>query len=291
MPLIQHLEKTPRNSARRILALAFAISCFGSVRAESTLFETIWSHILERDINVITVTDFTEEGKKLPEVSPERPAYFEALILGYNDWGRSVAGERIPDKKLMIRMMFKVLADHGYYPATKLHKPSLVLAMAWGSMNQNPGTSLLFMGGDKLDLLWELDPFIGGMLDPRVLLRWRRSGMADMIMDSSTSNLYVASIQAFDEAAAQRDQTVLLWHTKISCPATGLAMDSSLRTMIRLAGPNIGRETPKPVLVTEPEKNAKVEIGELKVLEMIDPSKLPITDRSGADSAERNKAK
>jgi len=266
--------------ARFALVSGCLLIASAAARADGVL-----SHFLDHDLTVIAVTDFTPEGKKLPAVSREHPVYFEALILGYNDWGRAIAGEAVPEKKSMIRIIFKVLADQGYLPCDPHHKPAMVLALAWGSMNDKPSTSLLFMGGDKMDVLWELDPYIGSALDPRILTRNMRSGTADLILSASDGNLYVASIQAFDEAAALEGKTVLLWHTKISCPADGFAMDTALRQMIRIAGPTIGHETVKPIVTQAPERNVSVEIGELKVLEAIDPAKLPITDRTIDDKA------
>ena len=286
----------PQGAARapfravRMLFLGFAVGAIGFARAESVV-SRILEHIGSRDISVITVTDFTPAGHALPDVSPAHPAYFEALILGYNDWGRSIAGESVPAKKKMIQLILKVLSDRGYLPANAAHPPSLILAMAWGSMNHKPGISLHFMGGDKLDLMWELDPYIGGLLDPRVLTRGMRSGLADMIMQSASSDLYVLSIQAFDEVEAQHGRSVRLWHTKVSCPATGLEMDRSLYKMVRLAAPIIGRDTPRPILVTAPERTTKVEIGELKVIETIDLSRLPVTDISDDLAAAGRKAR
>jgi len=106
----------------------------------------------------------------------------------------------------------------------------------------------------------------------------RRSHLADLVMESANDEIYIASVQAFDEAAALQGKTVRLWHTKISCPARGLDMVSTLQEMIRVAGPQIGRETPQPILVTKAPREGVVTMGELKVLEMIDPDVLPVTD-------------
>ena len=60
---------------------------------------------------------------------------------------------------------------------------------------------------------------------------------------------HAVAIAAYDFAAATRKEKVLLWTTKISCPSRGLALPETLPVMLALAGPNIGRETPKPVSV------------------------------------------
>ncbi len=260
-----------------------------SVRAQDAggSGENFLERIFHKDVKVIAVTDFTDAGRKLTLPSKDHPVYFEALIKGYNDWGRSIAGEKIPDKKSMVKLLFKVLADQGYLPATREHKPTLLLAFAWGSMNDNFGTSLLFMGGDKLDLMWETNPYVGGLLDPRVLTRNMRSGDADVIMQTAGGNIYIASVQAFDEAAAMNGDAVLLWHTKISCPADGLEMDATLKQMVRTAAPYFGHETLKPTVQTAPVKKGEVDIGEIKVLESMDVSKLPVTDTTDDEGRPR----
>jgi hypothetical protein len=263
-----------------LAATILACCSFALARGDEPGATRYLSRFFAHDLSIITVTDFTPEGAKLVPPTRAHPVYYEALILGYNDWGRTVAGEKIPDKNKMVRLIMKVLADQGYYPCTPQHPATQVLAMAWGSMNRKGSMSLLFMGGDKLDVLWELNPYIGNLLDPRVLTRGMRSGTAETVLELAGDNLYVASVQAFDAAAAYRYETVKLWHTKITCPAAGAEMDVALRQMIRTAGPHFGRETALPVMVSVPPRNPVVELGELKVLETIDLTKLPVTDRT-----------
>jgi hypothetical protein len=59
-------------------------------RAAGGFLETLLG---EREVHVITVTDVTEKGKQLREASRAKPIYYEALVLGYQDYGRSIAGE------------------------------------------------------------------------------------------------------------------------------------------------------------------------------------------------------
>jgi hypothetical protein len=180
----------------------------------------------------------------------------------------------------MVSLIKKVLADQGYYHATRLQTPTILLAFSWGSMSNKTSMSLLFMGGDKLDLTWELNPYVGNLLTPRVFTRHMRSAAQDAVMGLSGSDLYVASVQAYDETAAMNGDAVLLWHTKMTCPANVDHMGVSLRQAVRASGPFFGRETALPVVATAPVPTGNVEIGELKVLESIDTTRLPITDRT-----------
>ena len=243
------------------------------VRAESDFL----SRLFHRDVQVITVTDVTDAGRLLRQPSRTRPVYYEALVLGYTDFGRSIGGLTPPDKTAMLKFVLKVLADRGYFPANAKHKPEMLLALAWGTMNCNEGMALPFMGGEKLDVMWELDG-LSIFNAPQALMRHVRSPTADFVVDVAGDDLYVISVQAFDEAAALQGKTKLLWHTKVSCPATGLDIEPTLKQMAREATPYFGRETAKPVWTIAPEREGRVDLGELKILEMIDPKKLPITD-------------
>ena len=240
------------------------------------------TRFFQHDAEVITVTDMTEDGRKLREPSKAKPVYYEVLVLGYIDYGRSMAGLQPPDKTAMLKLIVKLLADRGYYPATAKHAPEMLLAVGWGTMNGKLGTALPFMGGDKLDLLWEVDSFHAPL---RELTRFMRTPTADLVMEAASGSLYVISIQCFDEAEAIAGRTKLLWHTKVSCPAPGLDMTLTLKQMAREASAYFGRETKTPVWTTTTAREGHVDMGELKILEAIDPAKLPVTEWTGGTRA------
>ncbi len=268
-----------RSLAGVLLWLAATYLLSTAAQAQPSLGNLL-GHFFRRDLSVITVTDVTDAGKKLPPASTAHPVYFEMMILGYNDFGQAIAGHRLPDKRTMVRMLFKVLAEQGYLPATPAHKPTQLLAFGWGTLNQAPLGAMRFMGADKIGLDWILTPVQGNMIDPRALIQGAAPWEADVIRYSAFEGLFVASIQSFDVAEARKGHVVLLWHTKISCPTPGIVMDTALPRMIRIAGPGIGRDMPRPVIATTPAHTGVVEFGELKVLETIDTSRLPVFDVS-----------
>lgn len=239
------------------------------------------SRFLERDLQVLTVTDVSPAGRLLRVPSRKNPVYYEALVLGYMDVGRSTAGMAPPKKDDMVKLILKLLADQGYFPATPKHAPEMLLTFAWGTINDEPATAMLFMGGDKAGVLWELEP-ISIHTAARWLTRDIRSPEASFVVECANSDLYMLSIQAFDEERAKKGQSVLLWQTKVSCPAAGLDIGPSLKQMARQSAAYFGRETNRPVWTSAPERHGQVDIGELRTLEAIDPSKLPITDMDSA---------
>lgn len=246
--------------------------------------QSFFSRFFHHDVEVITVTDMTPRGRLLRQPTPSRPVYYEALVLGYQDYGRSIAGLRPPQKKEMLKLILKILADQSYHPGSSRNTPEVLLVLSWGTLNYDWGKAMLFMGGDKLDILWELEPLsINNTV--QAITRFRQSPTAQFVKDASQGPLYVLSIMALDRKAAVEGRTILLWHTKVSCPAIGLDLTPTLRQMARHAAPHIGRETARPVWVTAPPREGRVDLGELRVVETIDPDVLPITDvDDGADA-------
>ena len=272
-------RRLARCLARSALVLAAASGLSAAARAQPSL-GSVLGYLLHHDMSVITVTDVTDEGRKLPPVSVDHPVYFGVMVVGYDDFGKAIPGHRRPDKQTMVRLPFKVLAEQGYLPATPVHQPTLLLAFGWGTLSNAPGAALRFLGAEKIGLDWSGVPRQGNLIDPSVLYRNARPWETDVIADSALEGLFVASIQAFDVAEARKGHVVLLWHTKISCSTPGFVMRTTLPRMIRVAGPNIGRDLPRPVVATTAVHTGAVELGELKVLETIDTSRLPVFDVS-----------
>jgi hypothetical protein len=251
----------------------------------------------KHDINVITVTDTTPVGALLRQPSPERPVYYTAINAGYRDLGGIIAGEKIPNRDAVVKTITTVLAKRGYLPATQAHAPSLLLIWMWGTMNtdrfydgstDNPDgvqinrrQLLRFMGAYKVGLVAkEPNGFDPDSLMPGL---FSHGADADAIADAATDDLYVAAISAYDFGAATKKQKVLLWTTKISCPSRGLMLPEALPVMLAIAGPNIGRETPKPVWISASDKfKPEVKIGNPEVVEYLDSKNLPIVDASDA---------
>ena len=277
----------PRRNFRLCLGaglLGFVLSATAA-RAD---FDTFLKRILARDVEVIAVTDMTDAGKALRHPSKAQPMYYEALVLGYMDFGRAIAGTPTPNKDKMLKLILKLLADQGYYPANRKHPPEMLLALRWGTMNETWGMALSFMGGEKLDLMWQLEP-LSINTTMQHMTQHMHGPLNDFVSECATGDLYVISIMCFDEQEALKGKTKLLWHTKASCPANGLDIEPTLRQMARQAAPMIGRETEKPVWKTAPQYEGHVELGEMRVVDEIQTDKLPITDASEDEAAPKGK--
>jgi hypothetical protein len=236
--------------------------------------------LFDRNPTLIINTNLTEEGRKLPEASPKNPVYIAALSMGYEDFGRSLAGDTPPSEDLMKKILTKILKERGYLAASKAHPPTQLVTASWGTYYQSGGPSLAangqllrFMGGDKLDLMWEAQSSMaGGMLDPRVLLRGMRDGQSDLILSMAYGSVYLLSVKSFDLAAYQKNHSiVMLWETNIACPADGLAVSETLPIMVASAGPMLARETKRPEWVDDIDKHkVNISIGEAELVSYVD---------------------
>lgn len=247
----------------------------------------------KHDVQVITVTDTTPAGALRRKVSPENPAYYQAVSAGFRDFGGIIAGDKIPPKDEVMKTIAKVLAKQGYLPGSNQHPPSLILIWTWGTLNTdrmptadgdegpqiNRSQMLRFLGAYKLGLVSkEPGAFQQDLLMPGTLFR---DADSEMIMDLATDDLYVAAISAYDYNAATRGEKVLLWTTKISCPSRGLALDQTLPAMLALAGPHIGRETDKPVSIKATDKfKPEVKIGDPIMVEFMEKNKVQVIEVS-----------
>ena len=87
------------------------------------------------ELEITMMGEVTAEGKKLPPVSPERPAYFALFSAGYHPMGDSYGDKTLlPDD--IERVLTRSLAGNGYLPAKVPVRPSLLVIYVWGSHNR-----------------------------------------------------------------------------------------------------------------------------------------------------------
>jgi len=233
----------------------------------SSLFDVL---LRRGEAPVLTVTDFTEEGKKWPEASPKAPVYYEAISFGTKNFP-GLHGDPSPNSREMVAMIVKALKKQGYESATTPGQATIFLSMSWGYSRANLG-ALGFLGGDKMDLMWELQAN-SSWNAPNLLRRGMRGAEADLMMEMANRDLYIASIRAYDLKKLDAGTEVELWHTRIATEAGGTAMITAMPTMITAAAPYIGKETKKPVFRDPFDlKRANVELGPTQMIDFVDPA-------------------
>jgi hypothetical protein len=95
-------------------------------------------------LDLTVITEMTEDGKKLPPVSPEKPAYYITQSAGYHQMGQPPGGEKTLPQEDVEKILARSLAANGYLAAQPpTQPPSLLIIYTWGS------DSLLVEGDDE----------------------------------------------------------------------------------------------------------------------------------------------
>jgi len=244
------------------------------------------------DMQVITVTDVTPEGKAWRPPTPESPVYYVAVSLGFKDLGGAVGGDKIPPKEEITQNITKVLAEQGYLPATD-HSPAptIALVFTWGTLNAdydygfNPDLPprqinrqqiLKFLGGYKLGFSdQDFDP-----LTPPITGLSFKGYDASNLYDMTEEDFYMTIVIGYDLEALKKKQRKMLWITRISCPSRRYWLGEVMPTMLSVAAPNIGRETAKPVWVNASDRyKPSVKLGDMQLLEYLEKGKLPVIEK------------
>lgn len=256
------------------------------------------------DIEVITVTDVTPEGRQVAPPTPDAPVYYVAINLGFRDLGGAIGGEKVPPADQALRTITKVLAGQGYLPATAhTPPPSLILVLAWGTLytdmdygfnfdsppiQRNRQQILKFLGGYKMGFSdRDFDPLIPMMPG----LNFKSYDSRDFY-EMARDDYYMALVSAYDFEAAKQKTKKMLWVTRISCPSRRRWLGEVMPTMLAVAAPHIGRETDQPVWVNASSQfRPTVKIRDLELLEYLDKGDLPVVDGSANRKGKKPAAK
>jgi len=273
--------KLPRQSGRRHHCRFLASLLLAPALSPAGILDFFYP---DRDLQTITVTDFAPAAGLRRAPTPEDPVYYVAVSGGYRDLGGIKAGEKPIARDVVNKTMLKALAKQNYLPATEEHGADIVLVWTWGTFNRvlsplldvpaqlNRRQMLRFLGGDKLGLTSRFnDQLSHEMLLPGLLM----NGVdAHNLSDAATDDLFFAVITAFDALPGKDNRPVVLWNTRISCPARGFWLPEAMPAMLAIAHPYIGRETSKPVWVSATEKfKPDIILGDTKLVEFIESGK------------------
>ena len=87
----------------------------------------------DNDIRVDVVVDMTDAGRKIARPTPDKPAYYFPLTVGYKEQGAFVPDQAAPPPTLEGQhLIAQALYDQGYQVTNSQQPPSLVLAFWWG---------------------------------------------------------------------------------------------------------------------------------------------------------------
>lgn len=144
------------------LVVAACATPVSATEFATALFNFLFS---SPELQTITVTDVTPEGRKLRPPAPGHPVYYAAISGGFHDFGAAIAGDRMIARSEVNKTMIKVLAKQGYLPVGPNQKPDIIVGWTWGTMyiedflgpngvhyRSGGDRNLVFAGGRKLGL-------------------------------------------------------------------------------------------------------------------------------------------
>jgi hypothetical protein len=215
--------------------------------------------------SVLVATDMTKEGKTLTPPTPAEPVYYRGLSLGRRLG--SIRGDREPSERDLNDFVADILAKQGYFPAKPgINEPTLLLILQWGYMTPSTDDLYWFLGYNENDDI--AAPSDVGLIGAEVHRRSFRSTVIETILQDAQHPIYGIIITAFEYGSARTRQPVAYWQTRVGLPTHGKSMAEALPAMVLAAGPAIGRQSDKPVLVdVDSARAGSVNIGELKFLD------------------------
>jgi len=246
---------------------------------------------LRYDLQVITTTDMSSHGALLRVPTPADPVYYIGLDVGYRDFGAPIPGDKLPAPEAMKRNIVRALAQSGYLPADDQHPPTQFIAFGWGTLYPEIFTGFLnsppaqlnryamvrFLGGAKVGLL--PPEFPAGWQETLLPGLTRLNPGAEAIWTVAQDQLYVVTLVGFEYPVKVRKHPQVLWRSNISCPARGFEMATTMPTILAIAAPYIGHDTPKPVWLKAADTfRPVVHIGPVKLEEYLESGQLPVAD-------------
>ncbi len=283
-----------RRSLLLITAGALAISCVAqstdaTYRAPFSLQDLLPRAFQPNPRLEFTVfTEVTPAGKQKPIASRESPVYYVGADGGKMEMGDVIAGERPPQTVVLQKTLQNSLTQSGYLGATRANPPTIFIHYRWGSYNQISYSTQGFSGDggpeaapvDNFQVanLIERCAIVGGTRFALDAARSMRSSGSlqffrsqsptnDLLLSRAEGNLFFVIASAYDYAAAQRGERILLWRTRMSTTSNGLTMEETLPAIVRLAGPYFGKETKEPQILSPRLSGGRVEAGPAIVVE------------------------
>jgi hypothetical protein len=237
--------------------------------------------------DVIVVSDVMAPIPPALQPQPDKPVYYRILGKRENDLGSSIAGEKRVAPEEIERQVTRVLAEQGFMPTGPGGpKPGLAILIEWGSANldvdeytvpplptpdfgskKEPGdqpepppepvTMLTVYNRREIMMLIGADKLANANLTPAEVSQLNET------MRQRRSYVFVG---AFDAAAMTKKQNKLLWRTRMSITALDQPLPDALGTMLASAAPHFGQNMDRPVIVTDRDRRADVQIGDAIVV-------------------------
>ncbi len=201
---------------------------------------------------MLLAVDLTREGRQVAPPTPEHPAYYVPVFLGYHERGLQAQHfQRKPaDEGQIQRQLVGMLAKQGYLLASHEHPPTLTIAFEWGTISPVYDPTRRVINAAEIRTcvlgatLWDVSTAHGAFTQ-------------EMLSLSARHYLLITAF-AYQRQAVRED--VMLWRAHATTDAWGNYLDEVIEPLIMTARPGLGRET-KPDMHWH-ERPGRVIIGE-----------------------------
>lgn len=224
--------------------------------------------------DVLVVADNFQKERSEIVPTPDRPVYY--IILGGMEWtiGLPVGGERLPKEEELEEQITSALEPLGYLRTTVGGPmPELVLTYTFGGANlefdsiertvfspegeESSETFSRAVNSRQICSLIGINRARGRML----------SGTeAAELNDAANEDRIYLMVAALDARELLKKKKTCVWRTWMSVTSTGNWLNESIPTMLASGAPWFGKETAMPTFITESDRRARVEFGELRVV-------------------------
>ena len=298
------------------LLLAAGVRAAPPAKTESSDGQSVFSFLprsLQKNplVDQTVITEMSEEGKKLPLPSPAHPVYYAAKSAGFKMLaGRDALGEQPPTAAEIEAVMARALAVNGYRPVAAGQPAALLIIYHWGMHSLLDQGSEEVEGSATPDLghanLLSRAALVGGAKFAAELKRalaqqdsddeamtyvnvgvghygplrafTERDAKTRQLYEESQAPCYYVVVSAYDYAAAAHGEHKLLWRSKLTVEANGVAMADTLPMLIANGAQYLGHDMPEPATMTKPlTREGHTRLGPMKVEEYLEKNPVPET--------------
>ncbi|MBE2213309.1 MAG: hypothetical protein IAE82_05510 [Opitutaceae bacterium] len=250
-------------------------------------------------------TEMTDAGRKLEAPSAKAPAYYLIHAGKPQSFGENTNRTPPPQEADLRATVLRTLEAAHYHEASPPeHPPTLILIYYWGvhagindlTAEIDPTQAMRnlyqrahLIGGEKFAETWrraredddlrrDSMALVYGVSSDEYKLQLKSEAVRKLLAQAR-EDVYFVVVTAYDAAALAREEKVVLWRTKMTVSARGMAMRESIAPLIAASAPYLGRETVEARPVSHRiYRDGRVELGPLEVLGVEEPSADDETD-------------
>lgn len=219
-------------------------------------------------------------AKKAKEMTPQsgKPVYYYLLGGKERAIGDLGSGKGMPPPAEVEEQVVTALAAYGFVRTdVGGPKPALVVFISYGTASlsyveledTNPETDGNTTEGKETVFFnyREIANIVGfGQADKHLMSNFA----SDQLNGAANDDRLYVTVAAFDAEQLARQKKKLLWRTIMSIHEGRETLIDSLPVMLASGAGYFGKETDRPEFVDDVDRKARVELGELKVLGVVD---------------------